>query len=59
MNFMFGSNLNLKAFNLETVSQGQDVARINMFALVFLPLSLVAVRNYINILQFHEDLLMW
>jgi len=37
------SNHNLQAFNLETVSQGQNVARINMFAFIFLPLSLVAV----------------
>jgi hypothetical protein len=32
-----------KAFNLETVAQGQAVGRLNALALIFLPLSYVAV----------------
>jgi hypothetical protein len=33
----------LKAFNLETIHQGQAVARLNALAFTFLPLSFVAV----------------
>lgn len=35
-----------QAFNLETVIQGQAVARLNALAFVFLPLSFVAVSPY-------------
>jgi len=33
-----------QAFNVETITQGQAVARLNALALVFLPLSFAAVR---------------
>ncbi|KAH7305144.1 hypothetical protein BKA65DRAFT_578736 [Rhexocercosporidium sp. MPI-PUGE-AT-0058] len=36
------SNLTSLAFNLETMTQGQAVARLNVLALVFLPLSFAA-----------------
>ncbi len=42
--FRWAIELNLnKAFNIETVTQGQAVARLNIVAIVFLPLSFVAV----------------
>ena len=34
-----------KAFNVETITQGQAVARLNALALIFLPLSFAAVRR--------------
>jgi hypothetical protein len=37
------SMLTIQAFNLETVAQGQAVARLNALAFIFLPLSFVAV----------------
>jgi hypothetical protein len=39
------SMLTVQAFNLETVAQGQAVARLNALAFIFLPLSFVAVSN--------------
>ena len=43
--FTIDENANpLVGLNIETVVQGQNVARLNLFAFVFLPLSFVAVR---------------
>ena len=45
VSFFWKSMLTVQAFNLETVAQGQAVARLNALAFIFLPLSFVAVSN--------------